>query len=612
MYVYDEECYPNVWLFGAKHVETGLKYVFEISDRRDDRFQLFAFIEHLKLHSEEMVGFNTIGYDYPVLHDIINNINYITPSEIYRKSDSIINTEDRFGHIIWDRDMHVKQIDLYKIHHFDNKARAVGLKMLEFVMRLDNIEDLPFKPGQYLQSHEIDHLRDYMFHDIFATEKFLGYSMKAINLRREITEKFGKNFINHNDTKIGKDYFLMELEKAGFQVKNVRTNRPVINLNDVVLPYVKFERSEFNEVLNWLRAQQITETKGVFKNLKANIDGFEFVFGLGGIHGSIESQSVYSDDEKVIIDLDVASYYPNLAIKNKVFPAHFGEAFCDIYENVYIMRQGYKKGTGENLVFKLALNGVYGDSNNPYSSFYDSVYTMTITINGQLLLCMFAEQAIKIEGLELIQANTDGITVRLPRHRVNELEKIREWWQDLTKLELEEAVYDAMHIRDVNNYIAVYEGGKEVKRKGAYGHTHVADDGDLAWHQNHSMQVVAKAAEAALVHGRDIREFIYTHDDFYDFMMCVKVPRSSKLMWGDKQVQNISRYYISIDGDPLTKMMPPLAKNGPDAPWRSMSVNKGYTVTVCNNIKHASRDNLNYEFYVAEAEKLVNPLRYKV
>lgn len=603
MYVYDEECYPNVWLFGAVHVDTGLKYLFEISDRRDDRFQLFAFIEHLKTHGEELVGFNNYGYDYPVLHEIINGINYITPAEIYRKSDSIINSEDRFGHIIWDRDQHVKQIDLYKIHHFDNKARSVGLKMLEFVMKMDNIEDLPFKPGQVLTSDEIDQLRDYMFHDIEATKQFLHASEKAIKLRREISVKFGKDFMNHNDTKIGKDYFLMELEKAGFQTKNVRTNRPFIDLKDVILPYVKFERPEFNEVLNWLKSQRITETKGVFKNLKADIDGFEFVFGLGGIHGSIESQSVYSDDEYVIVDLDVASYYPNLAIKNKVYPAHFGEAFCDIYENVYNTRKSYKKGTAENGVFKLALNGVYGDSNNQYSAFLDPQYTMTITINGQMLLCMFAEQAIKIEGLELIQANTDGITVRLPRNRVDELEAIREWWQDLTQLELEEAVYSAMHIRDVNNYIAVYENGS-VKRKGAYGHSE-----DLAWHQNHSMQVVAKAAEAALVHGRDIREFIYTHDDFYDFMMCIKVPRSSRLMWGDEHVQNVSRYYISTDGEPLFKNMPPLAKNGPDAPWRVMSVNKGYTVNVCNDIKLATRYNLNYEFYVSEAEKLVNPLR---
>lgn len=603
MYVYDEECYPNVWLLGAVHVQTGFKYVFEISDRRDDRFQLFAFIEHLKMHGEEMVGFNTIGYDYPVLHDIINNINYITYSEIYRKSDSIINTEDRFGHIIWDRDMHVKQLDLYKIHHFDNKERAVGLKMLEFAMRMDNIEDLPFKPGQVLTSAEIDILRDYMFHDIDATRLFGEHSEKAIKLRREISEKFGKNFMNHNDTKIGKDYFLMELEKAGFQTKNVRTKRPFIDLKDVIFPYVKFERPEFNQVLDWLKNQRITETKGVFKNLNADIDGFKFVFGLGGIHGSIESQSVYSNDEMVIVDLDVASYYPNLAIKNKVYPAHFGVAFCDIYESVYETRKTYAKGTAENGVFKLALNGVYGDSNNQYSSFFDPQYTMTITINGQMLLCMFAEQAIKIEGLELIQANTDGITVRLPRNRINDLEAIREWWQDLTKLELEEAIYSAMHIRDVNNYIAVYENGK-VKRKGAYGHSV-----DLAWHQNHSMQVVAKAAEACLVHGRDIREFIYTHEDLYDFLMCVKVPRSSKLMWGDQQVQNVSRYYISVDGKPFIKMMPPLSKNGPDAPWREMSVNKGFTVTVCNDIKLASRDNLNYEFYVAEAEKLVNPLR---
>lgn len=603
MYVYDEECYPNVWLFGAIHVDTGLKYLFEISDRRDDRFQLFAFIEHLKTHGEELVGFNNYGYDYPVLHEIINGINYITPAEIYRKSDSIINSEDRFGHIIWDRDQHVKQIDLYKIHHFDNKARSVGLKMLEFVMKMDNIEDLPFEPGQVLTSDEIDQLRDYMFHDIEATMRFLKASDNAIKLRREISVKFGKDFMNHNDTKIGKDYFLMELEKAGFQTKNVRTNRPFIDLKDVIFPYVKFERPEFNEVLNWLKSQRITETKGVFKNLKADIDGFKFVFGLGGIHGSIESQSVYSDDEYVIVDLDVKSYYPDLAIQNRVYPAHFGEEFCRIYNDVFTMRKSYPKSAPENLVFKLALNGVYGDSNNQYSAFLDPQYTMTITINGQMLLCMFAEQAIKIEGLELIQANTDGITVRLPRHRVDELEAIREWWQDLTQLELEEAIYSAMHIRDVNNYIAVYENGN-VKRKGAYGHSK-----DLAWHQNHSMQVVAKAAEAALVHGRDIREFIYTHDDFYDFMMCIKVPRSSRLMWGDKQIQNVSRYYISTDGEPLFKNMPPLAKNGPDASWRVMSVNKGYTVNVCNDIKLATRDNLNYEFYVSEAEKLVNPLR---
>lgn len=44
----------------------------------------------------------------------------------------------------------------------------------------------------------------------------------------------------------------------------------------------------------------------------------------------------------------------------------------------------YAKGTPENAMLKLALNSVYGDSNNQYSVFYDPMYTMKITVNGQL------------------------------------------------------------------------------------------------------------------------------------------------------------------------------------------------------------------------------------
>ncbi len=37
----------------------------------------------------------------------------------------------------------VEQIDLFKIHHFDNKNRRVSLKRLEFEMDLENIEEMP-------------------------------------------------------------------------------------------------------------------------------------------------------------------------------------------------------------------------------------------------------------------------------------------------------------------------------------------------------------------------------------------------------------------------------------------------------------------------------------
>ncbi|HBL4964261.1 TPA: hypothetical protein LR168_003675 [Escherichia coli] len=614
-YVHDIENYPNVFLFGAIHALTETPYIFEISHRRDDRQAFYLFTEYLREHRAEEVGYNNLGYDYPVQHSILNNIMYITNADIYKKGDSIINAgdENRFAHMVWEKDWIVPQLDLYKIHHFDNQAKRTSLKTLEFNMRMENIEDLPFTPGTYLTDSQIDTLRQYLIHDLKATLMFYKHSKKLIDFRRELSAKYGRNFMNHNDTKIGKDYFIMELEKSGIQCfepgsrKPRQTHRPSIALNSVIFPYVHFEQPEFNRVLNWLRQQVITETKGVFTDLSADINGFSFDFGTGGIHGSIESQTIRSTENYVIIDLDVASFYPNLAISNELYPAHLGKQFCTIYKNVYDMRSSYPKGTPENAMLKLALNGVYGDSNNVYSPFYDPAYTMAITINGQLLLCMLAEELLKIPGLSMIQANTDGLTVYVPRVFTGQVEQVRHAWEKLTRLQLEEAIYDVMFIRDVNNYIAVYEGGKKVKRKGAYCHSV-----DLGWHQNHSMQVVAKAAEAALVHNKDIRDFITSHEDIHDFMLVTKVPRNSKLLWGDKQVQNITRYYVSTDGAPLTKVMPPLAKSlklNPDAPERRMSVCKGWLTTECNDMKRFNRATLNYDFYIKEAEKLVAPLR---
>jgi hypothetical protein len=622
-YVHDIENYPNVYLFGAIHELTEAVYIFEISDRRDDRQAFYMFTEYLRENNGEEFGYNNLGYDYPVQHAVLTNIMYITNADIYRKGDAIINCGDdnRFAHTVWEKDWIVPQIDLYKIHHFDNQAKRTSLKTLEFNMRMENIEDLPFPPGTYLTHAQIDVLRHYLIHDLKATLRFKKHSNKLIDFRRELSAKYGRNFMNHNDTKIGKDYFIMELEKSGIQCyepnsrRPRQTQRPSIALNNVIFPYVRFEQPEFNRVLNWLRQQVITETKGVFTDLSASINGFSFDFGTGGIHGSIESQTIRSTENYVIVDLDVASFYPNLAISNELYPAHLGKQFCVIYKNVYNMRSSYPKGTPENDMLKLALNGVYGDSNNVYSPFYDPAYTMAITINGQLLLCMLAEELMKIPGLSMIQANTDGLTVYVPRVFTDQVEQVRHTWEKLTRLQLEEAIYDVMFIRDVNNYIAVYEGGKKVKRKGAYCHTTKTEqnkNGDLGWHQNHSMQVVAKAAEAALVHGKNIRDFITSHEDIHDFMMVTKVPRNSKLMWGDQQVQNITRYYVSTDGATLTKVMPPLAKAlklDPNAPERRMAVCKGWTVTECNNMQRFNRVTLNYEFYIKEAEKLVAPLR---
>ena len=647
--IYDIECYPNIFTVVIYLPRKDRYLTYEISERKNDMERLMKALKQIRNEKRRMVGYNNLGYDYPVMHALMNFYRDYPRAEWFelctaarKKSNDIINGEhwDRFKHLIWENNQYCQQVDLFKIHHFDNVARATSLKVLQFNMRSESIEDLPFDPNLPVDPVNFDDLISYNKHDVQETYRFYQETLEAIDFREKLSAKNGVNFINANDTKIGKTIFQMELEQhigkgtcfyytPEGERKPRQTKRKKIAIKDVILPCAKFETPQFNLIKDWIAKQVLvdvtkdvftgideedlgeilnhcdkTKVKGKIKNLNCNVNGFNFVFGTGGLHGCIDSATVESDDKKVIVDLDVTSYYPSLAIVNGIYPEHLGPEFCLIYKRLKEQRMTYKKGSPENAALKLALNGVYGDSNNKFSPFYDPQYTMAITINGQLLLCLLAEKLMKIESVEMIQANTDGVTIRIDRSRIAEMEAVCKEWESITRLELESARYSRMFIRDVNNYTAEYENGK-LKRKGAYEY-------QLDWHKNFSCLVVQKAAEAHLVHGADIEEFIRSHDDSYDFYLRAKVPRSSRLMLrGDgeeKQLRNISRYYVSNGGGQLIKIMPPLPKK-PDKE-REIAVNKGWNVTVHDVI--APLMDIDYRFYVSETKKLVNPVKKKL
>jgi len=611
--IWDEEVYPNVFTLHAIHAHLPIEWSFEISDWRNDSSAIIQWVHWLKSLGARMVGFNSIGFDYPILHALCR-MGQATAQTLYDKAQAIIGAQDddnRWMHMVKPTDRLVDQLDLFLIHHFDNRARSTGLKVLEFNMRSDNISDLPYPVGSTLTLEQVPVLKQYNRHDVNETRKFYFKSLDMIRFREELTQRYQRDFMNHNDTKIGKDYFVMELEAAGVACYDYgpqgrqprQTRRPSIALKDAILPWITFQEPEFQRMLEWLKAQTITETKGVFTDVTATVRGFTFVFGLGGIHGSVESEILESDADHVIVDLDVTSYYPTLAISNGFYPAHLGRSFVDIYAHLFEERKKHPKGSPENAMLKLALNGVYGDSNNVFSVFYDPLFTMRITLNGQLLLCLLAENILlNVPGVKLIQCNTDGMTVRIPHGSSLALKQVSAWWESQTKLHLEQAVYQRMCIRDVNNYIGQYLDGK-VKRKGAYEH-------DLEWHQNHSALVVPKVAEKVLLEGAPIRETVEQWPEMMDFMLRTKVPRSSSLVitypeqWGDTKfpLQNVTRYLITKDGGHLFKVMPPL--KGKDT-WRQIGVEAGWKVTPCNNITEARGAKIDFDYYVRETEKLV-------
>lgn len=637
----DCETYPNCCLISFLQVSTGKVLVFEMSSRKNDwnKFQLFA--KNCSSGFVRWVGFNNFFFDYPVIHHLLqvfkgdNHTGEEIAKAAHNKAQLLIQAgkDDKFTQIIWDNNQLVPQVDLFRIHHFDNVAKSTSLKVLEFNMRSETVEDLPFDYRKVLTSAEMDILVKYNIHDMKETLKFYHKSKEMIEFREKLSAKYERNFLNHNDTKIGKDYFIMELEKAGVKCYNFddgsrapnQTKREKIKIRDIIFPYIEFKRPEFNAVLSWMKRQEIKETKGVFteldqdglrdleqytnmkttkgkiKNLNCIVDGFQFDFGTGGIHGSIDSTIIEEDDEWAILDYDVTSLYPSIGIVNEVYPKHLTKKFCSVYAQLKADRLSYKKGTPENAMLKLALNGVYGDSNNQFSVFYDPQYTMTITINGQLMLCMLAERMMEVEDLKILQVNTDGLTIKVKRTKIDEVEEKCKEWMAITMLDLERADYTKLFLKDVNNYLGKYvvkEGEKaKIKRKGAYEY-------ELALHQNHSALVVQKAVEAHLVYGKDVEDFIRNHDDVFDFMLRIKAPKTARLMWGEKQIQNTTRYFISTDGHQLMKVMAPLAKN-PDKE-RPIKIHDGWKVTPMNTMGEVK--NIDYSWYVEEAQKLVTPL----
>lgn len=682
-YAYDIETYPNAFTVRFIHIATDTRWKFEISNRVNDLPQLSQFVTQLQACDARGVGYNNVGFDYPVLHRIILN-QLDDPRVIYDLAMKLIkgSKDEKFALQVWDCDRLFEQLDLIMAWHYNKENPVTGteptsLKALEIAMRMDDVEDLPFPVGTVLNDEQIDELHRYNEHDVIATIWFYVRSLTQIKLREELSATFGKNFLNHSNTKMGGDILIHECEKAGIEFfdrvggKRVKrqTIRPSINLGECIFPYVKFERPEFETVRSLLASKTITETKGVFKGLNAEVDGLKYYFGTGGIHASVESRIFESNETHQIIDVDVASFYPNLAIKNKLHAEHLGVAFCDAYEGVYNTRKTYAKGTPENAAYKEALNANYGNSNNAYSVFLDPKFTMSITLNGQLLLCMLVEQMIKIPGLEMIQANTDGITYYCPREYIEHTRALCKWWEQLTCLELEEAQYSRMFIRDVNSYIAEYEGGG-LKRIGAYAYERMDENPgtrEVPYGKDPSGLIIPKAAEAALVRGEDIRTFIMNHKDDYDFMCRAKVPRSNKLVmrWPEYdgvelELNSIIRYFVSNSGGTLVKIAPPTGELGTwkraakvsdtvysqviaellfdesipfsdgikreydsaGIPWderihtknrskhdkREMGICVGQRVTDCSNVKNFDRSNVNYDYYVEQAEKLVKPL----
>ena len=130
-------------------------------------------------------------------------------------------------------------------------------------------------------------------------------------------------------------------------------------------------------------------------------------------HGCIRPGVYKSDDENIILDLDVSSLYPSVARSLNLYPQHLGPEFMKLYEQFIDARVAEKhkpKEERDNVLiegYKLLLNGTYGKSGEETSFMFDRMYTYRTTIGGQCFICMWAERMVEVcPELTFLQINT--------------------------------------------------------------------------------------------------------------------------------------------------------------------------------------------------------------
>ena len=375
--VYDLETLASLFTYTGLNIDTEGVSQFIL---HKNKFQLQELIDHL-LKLKGQIGFNNLRFDYPIIHYILLNYKkwydlvWKTDWEeeiislIYQESQRIINNQNEkdFYPEIKDREVKIKQLDLFRVWHYDNRARMTGLKSLEISMNYPNVMDMPIHHSTLNISLEDAKLvLDYNLNDVLATYEFYKRSEEKLNLRKQIFSKYKIDCINYPDTKIGEELVLKlyceATDKNPNEIRKLRTYRSRLDFKNCIPFYVKYNSTQFNDLIKYLEKISVSNLKNSFA-YSVIYKGFKYDLGTGGIHGANEAEIYIPKNNEIIKDSDVASLYPNLAIINNLYPEHLGKEFCIVYKEGIVDERIRAKNAKEMSIsdaLKLSANGIYG------------------------------------------------------------------------------------------------------------------------------------------------------------------------------------------------------------------------------------------------------------
>ena len=581
---YDCEVFYKNWLVTFKDKETG-----NYTCIWDDNEALKACLDDEVIY----IGFNSKHYDQYIIKAIAAGF---APEEIKKVNDYIIA-----GGQGWQCPM----LDgiFFKFNNVDirdDTQQGLSLKAIEGHLGMSVKESsVPFDLQRPLTPEEKAETEFYCKHDVDTTEKLI-----------DIRKDYLKNKIN-----LGRLAGLDEVKAMG--MTNAKLTAAMLKAtaqpHDDERKYVyprnlrrEFIPPEVFQFFDRMYDPAIPDSELFKGKFELSIGECPVTLGYGGIHGAILNFFWEETEERGIWNEDVGSYYPHLCTINGYTSRNIPSP--KIYEDVLDRRMKAKAAGDKHTAnaLKLVCNTTYGCLLNRYNPLYDPLMGRSVCISGQLYLLELAEHCYQeIEGLRIVQLNTDGIMVECAKKDYPKLTEICAEWQKRTGFDLEEDTVVKIAQKDVNNYVEVQPGGK-AKAKGGYLVKGIAPAG--AFNINNSCVIVATALKEYFVNGIPVEDTINGCSDISKFQIIAKAGAKYKeayhIVDGEKQsVQKVNRVYATAD-ERYGKIYKVKAEDDSEAKIDSLPEH-----CIIDNDNQLTIEDVDKSFYIAMAKKRVDDFK---
>lgn len=607
--VYDIESFPNLFTCSILNSENNKLITYEISEDKNDLGKIVALFQLKEFY---FCGFNNKSYDDVLINYLIIRFDDLRYKPIFEitwliksMSDKIIK-EPVANWVDYKHAYLFNSFDLMTMS-FSAKNR-VGLKELEVTMGFPNVMEYEGDFSKNVPKELKDKVIEYNQNDVLATGELLNLKKNDIELRLKLNEKYKINVLSKDNVNMGmeilKKEYLEKTNKTWDDIKDLKTPCQLVSFKNIIFDFIQYTTPTLQKLLENLKKISIDPNNKDFREV-FEIGGVVHNISLGGLHSINNAEIIIPNEDELLIDYDVDSYYPSCLIVNNLYPKHLGIEFVDIYKNIRDERVEAKRDKNSFLAdaFKYAINGLSGNLQSQYSWTYDPELVVKLRINCQLMILMLIEK-FDLLGAKIVQSNTDGILIKIKKSLLPEIEKAKDEWCKLTKLSMSKEEFERFYQYDVNNYIGVKKGFKEtkdpelIKKKGFF-----VDEINLG--KGMSPKVIAKSLINYFVYNISPEETLKEDKDIKDYLTYQRVSRDFIVEYNGEKALHINRFYMSINGGILIKYK--MEKGGKAQATRLCATSP---VTIYNKFedKPFEEYKVNYRYYKNEIYKIINEL----